>query len=124
MTKTKRVLIVEDDEWTAEQYIRVLKTAGYEGKYVTSALDAIEAIDAYLPEVLVLDVLLTGQNAFALLHELRSHTDLASIPVILCTNSADLFATEDVSVYGVRRVLDKATMLPHDLVAAIKKVLL
>jgi DNA-binding response OmpR family regulator len=123
MTKIPYILIVEDDTWLAEQHIRVLQAAGMRAEYVPHALAAIDAIDGSVPDVIVLDVLLAGPNAFTLLHELQSHADLAGIPVILCTNSADQLANEDVSVYGVQRVLDKATMLPGDLVTAIKKVL-
>jgi CheY-like chemotaxis protein len=123
MTKTPYVLIVEDDEWLAEQHARTLGAAGIRADFVPHALAAIDAIDQQLPDALVLDVLLAGPNAFTLLHELQSHADLASIPVILCTNSADQLADEDIKAYGVQRVLDKAIMLPGDLVAAIKKVL-
>ena len=73
--------------------------------------------------MIVLDVLLPGPNAFVFLHELRSHPDLAGVPVLLCTNSADQIAEEDVKAYGVVRVLDKTTMIPADLVAAIRKIL-
>lgn len=123
MTKTPYVLIVEDDDWLAEQHIRTLSNAGIRADSVPHALAAIDAIDNNKPDALVLDVLLAGPNAFTLLHELQSHADLASIPVILCTNSADQLADEDVAAYGVSRVLDKATMVPGDLVTAIKKVL-
>lgn len=124
MSKQPNILIVEDDAWTAEQHIRVLQTAGYQAEYVVHPLQAIEAVDAHPPDAIILDVLLTGQNAFTLLHELRSHVDLAGIPVILCTNSADALADEDVAAYGVQQVLDKATMQPNDLIAAVKKALL
>lgn len=123
MTKTPYVLIVEDDDWLAEQHVRTLAGAGIRAEFVPHALAAIDAIDNGIPDALVLDVLLAGPNAFTLLHELQSHADLASIPVILCTNSADQLADEDIAAYGVRRVLDKATMHPNDLVTAIKKVL-
>lgn len=124
MTKRPYVLIVEDDEWLAQQHVRTLESAGMRGEYVTHAPMAIDAIDVGVPDVLVLDVLLPGPNAFTLLHELRSHTDLAAIPVILCTNSAGQLAAEDVAAYGIVRVLDKTTMHPNDLVAAVKKALL
>ena len=123
MTKTAYVLIVEDDDWLAEQYVRTLADAGIRADAVPHALAAMDSIDRMLPDALVLDVLLAGPNAFTLLHELQSHADLASIPVILCTNSADQLADEDISAYGVTRVLDKATMQPGDLVTAIKKAL-
>ena len=122
--KKANILIVEDDEWTAEQHIRVLKAAGYQAEYVVHTVEALEVIDTRPPDLIVLDVLLTGQNAFVLLHELRSHADLAGIPIILCTNSADSLADEDVAVYGVRQVLNKAIMQPEDLIAAVKKTLL
>ena len=123
MTKIPYVLIVEDDQWLAEQHIRTLSGAGVRAEYVPHALAAIDSIDSNAPDAIVLDVLLAGPNAFTLLHELQSHADLAAIPVILCTNSADQLASEDVAAYGVQRVLDKATMVPGDLVTAIKKVL-
>lgn len=123
MTKTPYVLIVEDDDWLAEQYKRTLGEAGIRAESVPHALAAIDAIDSQLPDVLVLDLLLAGPNAFTLLHELRSHADLAAIPVILCTTSADQIAEEDIAAYGVNQVLDKSTMLPRDFVAAVKKAL-
>lgn len=124
MTKAQSVLIVEDDDWLAEQHGRTLQAAGYTVQFAPHALAAMDAIDNTRPDAIVLDLLLAGPNAFTLLHELQSHTDLAAIPVILCTNSADQIASEDIAAYGVRIVLDKATMHPDDVIAAVKKVLL
>jgi len=124
MTRSSLVLIVEDDEWLAEQHARTLELAGFRAEHVPHALAAIETVDTKLPDVMIIDVFLAGPNAFTLLHELQSHHDLAAIPVILCTNTADDIAEEDVKAYGVRQVLDKTTMRPEDLVAAVKKVLL
>lgn len=121
--KTPFVLIVEDDAWQAEQHVRTLTQAGMQAEWIEHAFGAMDSIDAHRPDVIVLDVLLTGQTAFTLLHELQSHSDLASIPTILCTTSASDLVQEDLEVYGVKAVLDKTTMLPQDLVAAIKKVL-
>ena len=124
MTKHPRILIVEDDDWLAQQHGRTLTMAGMQADCVPHALAAIEALDTNRPDVLILDVFLSGPNAFTFLHELRSHSDLASLPVILCTNSADQLRQEDLAVYGITRVLDKTTMHPNDLVAAVRKVLL
>jgi CheY-like chemotaxis protein len=123
MTKTPFVLIIEDDDWQAEQYERRLKAAGIRSEVAPHALAAIDMLNTTIPDAIVLDVLLPGPNAFAFLHELRSHPDLASVPVVLCTNSADHIAEEDVKAYGVARVLDKTIMAPGDLVAAIMKAL-
>jgi twitching motility two-component system response regulator PilH len=124
MTKKPFVLIVEDDEWLADQYKHMLDAAGIKASHVPHALAAINALDTSPPDVLILDVLLPGANAFTLLHELRSHADLVSIPVVLCTSSADQLAREDMAVYGIKTILDKTTMHPEDLVAAVKRALL
>jgi len=121
--KQPYVLIVEDDDWLAEQYARTLEAAGIQASAVGHALAAMDVIDTKKPDALVLDVLLPGPNIFTLLHEIRSHSDLAAIPVILCTNSADKFVGEDLAAYGIKTVLSKTTMHPGDMVAAIKKVL-
>ncbi|MEO7904204.1 MAG: response regulator [Candidatus Saccharimonadales bacterium] len=124
MTAPFRVLVVEDDVWLAEQHSRTLQAAGYETTIAHDALSAMDQIDTVRPDALLLDVMLSGPNAFALLHELRSHGDLATIPVVLCTNSAADIIDEDVQVYGIVRVLDKTIMRPDDVVAAVKKALL
>lgn len=122
--KRLHILIVEDDQWLAEQYVRTLEAAGFSAMVTTDATQAISLIDERVPNALLLDVLLPGGNIFRLIHELRSHNDLAAIPIILCTNSAEQLAAEDMAAYGVEAVLDKATMKPEDIVTAIKKALL
>lgn len=117
------ILIVEDDEWLAEQYVRVLTAAGYKVAVTHHALAAIQSIDRVQPKAIILDVLLTGTTAFALLHELQSYGDTGAIPIILCTNLAEELSLDDLKLYGVKKILDKSKMLPNDLLASIKSVL-
>lgn len=117
------ILIVEDDDWLAEQYARVLTKEGYKVSIVPHALAAIQAIDDISPDAIVLDVLLTGSTAFALLHELQSYGDTGDIPIILCSNLADDLSEDDLEPYGVKKILDKSKMVPDDLAAALKSIL-
>jgi len=122
--KNLTVLIIEDDEWAAEQYGRVIQKSGYKVKIAHHAYSAIEMLDKYKIDVIILDVLLAGSTAFALLNELQSYEDLGKIQVILCTNIASDLSKSKLGEYGVRRILDKTTMEPSDLVAAVRGVLL
>jgi twitching motility two-component system response regulator PilH len=117
------VLIVEDDDWFAEQQMRTLTKAGFDIKHAPHGLAAIEALDRSKPDVLVLDIFLPGPNAMALLHELQSYTDLGRLPIIICSNSAADVPEGALKEYGVRCVIDKTSMQPGDLVAAIKREL-
>ena len=124
MNRTTRVLLVEDDPWLAELEAGVLQDTGYDVQLSPHAPSAIVAIDEHHPDVIILDVLLTGGTAFALLHELQSYGDTNMVPVILCTNMADSLKLEDLKTYGVRRIVDKSTMQLDDLPAAVRSVLL
>lgn len=117
---SQRIVVVEDDVWLSEHYLRVLRREGYEVYHAPHAITAIEVIDQAKPHAILLDVLLAGTTALALLHELQSHADLADIPVVLATNLADQIDIEDVKSYGVKRILDKATMHPEDIAAAVR----
>jgi twitching motility two-component system response regulator PilH len=120
--KSQLVLIVEDDEWMASQYERVLKKAGYKTSVCQSAEGAIDAVDKSKPAVIILDVLLSVSTGLTLLHELRSYSDTESLPIVLCSNLAQEIDIEDVAPYGVKRILDKTTMEPSDIVAAVRSV--
>lgn len=124
MTSAFNILIVEDDDWLAEQYERLIIDSGFNAIIAPNALSAIHMIDEINPDIIVLDVLLTGSTAFALLHELQSYGDTGNIPIILCTNLANDLSINDLEVYGVKTILDKTTMQPNDLVSAIKRILL
>ncbi len=118
------VLIIDDDQWLAMQFVRLLTKAGYNAEVAPNAIDGIDVIDKRRPDVIVLDMFMPGPNGLVLLHEIRSHSDLATIPIILCTNTASDIPHGDLSSYGIARILDKTTMHPVDIVAAVKKVLL
>lgn len=118
-----RVLLVEDDPWLAELEADVLTTAGFAVTHAPHAPSAIAKIDEKQPDIIILDVLLTGSTAFALLHELQSYGDTKLIPVILCTNMADSLDSASLKAYGVERIVDKSTMQPDDLPAAVRSVL-
>ncbi|OGL31985.1 hypothetical protein A3E76_01805 [Candidatus Saccharibacteria bacterium RIFCSPHIGHO2_12_FULL_44_22] len=118
------VLIVEDDIWLSEQFERTLSKAGYVTRRAFEGHTAMDLIDELKPQVVLLDMLLTGSTAVTLMHELQSYKDTGDIPIILCTNLASLIRLDDVSDYGVRRIIDKTTMHPDDIATAVRSVLL
>lgn len=120
----KKVLIVEDDRWIAENHHRILSDAHFVCSMAHSAEQAIEALNDFQPDVILLDFLLPGANALQLLHELQSYDDTHVIPVILCTSLTEARQeAEAFEKYGVRMVLDKASVTPKQLVAAVTDVI-
>lgn len=117
------ILLIEDDAWLAELEAGVLERAGFKVLVASNGLDAIDMVESGRPDVIVADVLLAGSTVFALLHEMQSYKDTDSIPVILCTNLAEQLTPVELKSYGVKRVVNKTTMDPAELVAAVRSVL-
>lgn len=104
------IFVIDDDEIMAEC---VARATGRETKIFASAIEAMQALDERLPEMIFLDILLDGPDGFTFLNELVSYTDTAKIPVVIIS-SLDL-SDKDLSGYGVVGVLDKAEMVPKDI---------
>ncbi|MBC7764105.1 response regulator [Microbacteriaceae bacterium] len=121
--KIRSVLIIDDDGWLAGEFSRRLTQAGFVVSLAQNALEGIDAVDTYHPDAIILDIFMPGPNGIVLLHELRSHSDLAHVPVIVCTNSAADIPKGNLTKYGVTTVLDKVSMHPDDIVAAVRKAL-
>ena len=117
----KKLLIVEDDKNWADILCGYAAAVGAEARVVVSGGQAMEMIDNWQPDAIVLDMLLAGETAVALLNELRSHADLARLPIVVCSNAGVNLA--DLQPFGVRALLDKASMLPDEVRAVFSEVL-
>lgn len=112
------IFIIEDDRGWEKYYRRILK--GYDLEIFHDGVAAIAAMDEKVPDVVILDILLTGPTGFAVLNEMRSYPELAEVPVIVVT-SVDLQA-DLAQQYGVQAVFDKGKMLPRELLAEVRQV--
>ena len=117
----KKLLIVEDDKNCADILCKFAADVGAEYRVAVSGGQAIEIIDDWRPDALILDMLLAGETAIALLNELRSYADLASLPIVVCTN-IDV-KMDDLRPLGVKAILNKTSMRPNEARAIFREVL-
>lgn len=118
-----RILLVEDEPWLGELYHQLLTHAGHSVDWCRDGYEAIDHIDEHKPSVIVLDLLLPWGNGLQLLHELASHADLATIPVILCSNALPTDVDEQLlRQYGVVKTINKAATSPKKFVSVVSGV--
>lgn len=110
------IYIVDDDQIMAECIARACRCST---KFFSNAIDAVNALDDGLPDLIFLDILLDGPNGFTFLNELSSYSDTLKIPVVV-VSSLD-FSNQDLSDYGVVGTLNKDTMLPQEIFDYVKK---
>jgi len=117
MPKSSRIqptiYIIDDDELFADCIELAIKKSAKSAKIqkFKNAYDAMSSLDP-LPDLIFLDVLLPGADGFTFLNELTSYPDTAKIPVVLVTSLT--LPETDLSIYGVRGILDKETMKPEE----------
>lgn len=112
--KQPNLLIVEDNQILAENFERILR-ADFSINISHTAGDAVSKIDALLPDLILLDILLSGHSAFALLNELQSYPDTFNIPIVICSDMAENLDEEALRHYGVVHVVDKSKVSPQKL---------
>lgn len=117
----KRILIVEDNRILAENFARILRS-DFEIFHSDSAGSAISRIDNSFPDAILLDILLSGHSAFALLNELQSYADTAKIPVVICSDLAENLDENSLKKYQVKSILDKSKISPKELREICRKV--
>ncbi len=83
------VLVVEDSVETAMLYERYLAGAGCQVLHARTSHEAREALTLMKPRVILLDVLLQGEDSWTLLAELKRRPETQAIPVVLATTVDD-----------------------------------
>ena len=80
-----RIVVVEDESAIAELIAINLRHAGHEVTLAASAEQAQRAIDAVLPDLVVLDWMLPGQSGLALARQWRGSERTRELPIIMLT---------------------------------------
>lgn len=112
--------IIEDNEIMSELFARYLNGIT-ETKIFHDAISAISEISDDQPDLIFLDILLTGPDGFTFLNEIVSYEDTGKIPVVIIS-SLD-FQLESLKNYNVVKILNKDTLLPNDLRAVSQEIL-
>jgi response regulator RpfG family c-di-GMP phosphodiesterase len=101
-----RVLIVDDDELILKALSRILESAGYDPRCYLSPEQALAALDADQPVVVISDYMMPGIDGITLLKQIRERVPGAVR--ILCTAAEDFrVALQAVNSGEVFRIISK-----------------
>ncbi|WP_437573831.1 sensor histidine kinase [Sorangium sp. So ce887] len=82
-----RLLVVEDNH-DMRSYLQDILVAEYEVALATNGREALEAVRASRPDVIVSDVMMPEMDGFELVRQLKRAPELRSIPILLLTARA------------------------------------
>lgn len=83
---SSHILIIDDDQSLLELYRQILEPEGYTVTLSDSYSENLADIEAFHPDLIILDIKLSsGQNGFLLLEKLQLYPATKAIPVMICT---------------------------------------
>lgn len=109
---------VEDDADIRDIEIYTLNSTGFEAKGFADGAEFFAALKAEKPELIILDVMLPGDDGTKLLKKLKASAETADIPVIMATAKG----TEYDKIRGLDLGADDYLVKPFGMMEMISRV--
>lgn len=112
------IFCVEDDNGIRDLMIYALNSAGFEAKGFLDGTELFNALQSEAPTLIMLDIMLPGEDGIEILKRLRSNTATADIPVIMATAKG----TEYDKVIGLDLGADDYLAKPFGMMEMVSRV--
>ncbi len=119
---TAKVLVVDDIPANIHLLQTFLKTAGYHTDTAVNGADALEKVDSFKPDLILLDVMMPKMNGLETCNVLKSNEETHHIPIIMVTALNEI---ED-KIRGIEAGADDFISKPFnklELLARVKSLL-
>ena len=118
---TKTILIIEDDRFIGEMYVRALKKAGYDTDWMVDGNDGLVAARNKSYDLILLDVMLPERRGTEILTALRGGKEdlIPNTKIIVLTNFEQDEESRTAMEHNVDAYLIKAEITPKKLLAII-----
>lgn len=95
----KKILVVDDSPTDRQHLTDMLTKSGYQVFGADSAADGLAKVKQLKPDLVVMDVVMPGQNGFQATRTLTRDDETKHIPVIICSSKGQ----ETDKVWGLRQ---------------------
>jgi len=85
----KKILAVDDEPDVLLILKTALQTEGYDVQTAANGPDALALAREFLPDLVLLDVMMPGMSGFEVLRELKNDESTAAAPVIMLTGVSE-----------------------------------
>jgi len=94
-----KVLVVDDSKTELVFLTDLLQKNGFSVRTAENADDAMRKLEEEQPDLILMDVVMPGQNGFQLTRAIVRNPQYANVPIILCTSKNQ----ETDRVWGMRQ---------------------
>ncbi len=86
-----KVYCVEDDENIRQLIVYALKNSGFQAEGFENGERFLSKVYNYIPDIILLDIMLPGENGLEILEKLKCDSTLKDIPIIMITAKTSEF---------------------------------
>jgi CheY-like chemotaxis protein len=79
----KKIIVIDDDESNLDVICLILEHAGHNPHCYTSGTDLLVKVDRIGPDLIIIDMMLSGEDGRNLCRMLKTHPDFKKIPVLM-----------------------------------------
>ena len=115
-----RILVVEDHAVTRDPLARLLRYEGYQTVCAANGAEALAALEAEKPDLVLLDVVMPKVDGLTFLDAVRHDERYKDLPVILLTGLLDTKQLARARALKVRDIITKAKFTVDELMARIR----
>lgn len=83
MSESRKVLIVDDEPNIVTALEFLLRRSGYDVRLATNGAEALQQVDAYRPDVVLLDVMMPLKSGYEVCQRMRERPELADIKIVM-----------------------------------------
>jgi len=115
-----KILVVDDSKTELHHLSEILTKRGYAVRTAESGDEAMQRLGEERPDLILMDVVMPGQNGFQLTRAITRDPRWTGLPVIMCTSKSQ----ETDRVWGLRQGARDYIVKPvqaDDLIAKIKQ---
>lgn len=126
------IYTVEDDESIRTMVVYALNGSGYQGRGFSDSRAFFEAVEEKVPDLVLLDIMLPGEDGLSILKQLRSTPRTAQVPVIMLTaKSAEIDKVRGLDMgaddyiakpFGILELLSRIRAVARRTVDTVKTV--
>ncbi len=105
----ENILIVDDVRTDRDVLGRIVSNAGHQPVYASDGAEAMLAAKSARPALILLDVVMPGQDGYKTCRSLKGDPDTARIPVVLVTSKG----SDSDKFWGKRQGADDVVVKPY-----------
>jgi twitching motility two-component system response regulator PilH len=116
------VLLVEDSPVQREMISGILKDHGWKVTIACDGVEALEQLQKFSPDLVVLDIVMPRMNGYELCRRIKSDPKTKNVPVVMCSSKGEEFDR----YWGMRQGADAYIAKPFqplELIGTIKQLL-